>query len=58
MQWTEFDMRTACAAVKAGLLIRKAARQYAILYTTLRGRLAGHLPHAVAHQDYQRLSMP
>jgi len=41
MQWTEFDMRTAYAAVKAGLPIRKAARRYAIPYTTLRGRLAG-----------------
>jgi len=58
MKWTEFNMRTACAAVKAGLPIRKAAQRYAIPYTTLQGRLAGHLPHAVAHQDYQRLSIP
>ena len=57
MSWTEADMREACLEVRRIKGIRRAARKFNIPYPTLRGRLSGRLPHAVAHQDQQRLSM-
>jgi 4-hydroxybenzoate polyprenyltransferase len=57
MPWSEFDMRTACLEVRKVGGIRKAAKKYQIPYTTLYGRLNGTLPHTVAHQDFQRLSI-
>ena len=57
MSWTETDMREACLEVRRIGGIRRAARKFHIPYPTLRGRLSGRLPHAVAHQDQQRLSM-
>ena len=57
MTWAEFDMREACAEVRKKGGIRKAAVKFHIPYPTLRGRINGRLPHAVAHQDQQRLSI-
>jgi len=56
--WTEIDIRTACDDVRKGVKIRKAAKKYLIPYTTLHGRINSTLPHVVAHQDQQKLSMP
>ena len=57
MPWAKADMRAACADVANGVSVRKAAFDNEVPYSTLRGRLRGQLPHAVAHQDQQRLSM-
>lgn len=50
-------MRAACLEVRKHGGIRKTARKYQLPYHTLRGRAKGRLPHAVAHQDSQRLSV-
>ena len=57
MPWTETDMREACKKVHDGGGVRAAADEFKIPYSTLRSRLRGQLPHAVAHQDQQCLSM-
>ena len=57
MPYVEFDLREACKAVLGGARINKTARKYRIPPTTLRDRLKGVLPHSVAHQNFQKLSM-
>ena len=57
MLWTETDMRTACEEVAVRGRLKYVATKYRIPPLTLRGRLRGRLPHVVAHQDTQRLSM-
>jgi len=57
MKWTEIDMRTVCDEVRCGSRLHRTAKKYGIPPSTLRGRLDGHLPHLVAYQDAQRLSM-
>jgi hypothetical protein len=49
MKWTEADMRAACRDIANGSGVRKTASEYRIPYSTLRGRLRGDLPYAVAH---------
>ena len=56
MVYSEFDMRAACAEAKKIGRVRKAARKFHVPYTSLRNRLNGILPHAVAHQASQKLS--
>jgi hypothetical protein len=57
MPWSELDIRAACLEVQRTGGIRNAAKKYQIPYATLHGRLNGTLPHKVAHQDSQRLSI-
>jgi len=57
MPYVEFDMREAYKAVHGGARIRKTARKFQVPYSTLRDRLHGVLPHSVAHQDFQKLSV-
>jgi 4-hydroxybenzoate polyprenyltransferase len=56
-QYTEDDMRNACAEYAKTNKLRATARNWAIPPSTLRIRLNGALPRSVAHQDYQRLSV-
>jgi len=50
-------MRVACDEVRKRGRLKRVATKYHIPPSTLRGRLKGRLPHVVAHQDTQRLSM-
>ena len=56
-QYTEEDIRHAYAEAVRTNNLRASARNWAIPPTSLHRRLNGALPHSVAHQNYQRLSV-
>jgi len=56
-QYTEEDMRHACAEAVRTNNLHASARNWAIPPTSLHRRLNGALPHSVAYQNYQRLSV-
>ena len=55
----EFAIQSAIADYNSGVFtsLRKAAEQYGIAESTLRGRRRGQQPHAIAHQQQQRLTL-
>ena len=54
----EFAIQCALADLSSGVFTsrRKAAERYGIAESTLRGRQQGQPPHAIAHQQQQRLT--
>jgi hypothetical protein len=54
----EFAIQSAIADYNSGVFtsLRKAAKWYGIAESTLRGRRRGQQPHAIAHQQQQRLT--
>ena len=58
MPTNEENIQAAIADLRAGIFTsqRKAARAYDVPESTLRERLQGRLPYAIAHQQQQRLS--
>jgi len=54
----EFAIQSAIADYNSGVFtsLRKAAERYGIAESTLRGRRRGQQPHAIAHQQQQRLT--
>ncbi|KAH6643497.1 hypothetical protein C7974DRAFT_289094, partial [Boeremia exigua] len=54
----EFAIQCAIADLNSGVFTsrRKAAEWYGIAESTLRGRQQGQQPHAIAHQQQQRLT--
>jgi len=57
MPYSEADMREACEAYRKEGSLRKQGLEFDVSYSTLRRRLIGVLPHAVAHQHQQKLSV-
>jgi len=55
--YTESDLRNAAAEVLNGAPVRAAARHHGVLTSTLRSRLNGSLPKAVANTLRSRLSL-
>ena len=54
----EFAIQSAITDLESGVFTsrRKAADWYGVAESTLRGRQQGQQPHAIAHQNQQRLT--
>jgi len=50
MPYSEADIREVCKAYEKEGSLRKQGLEFDVLYSTLRRRLIGMLPYAVAHQ--------
>jgi len=57
MPYSEADIRKACEAYRKEGRLRKQCLEFNVPYSTLRRRLMGVLPHAVAYQNQQKLSV-
>ena len=55
--YSENDLRNACEQVLQKGKVKAASDEWAVLYTTLCDQLKGILPHKVAHQGQQQLSV-
>ena len=55
----EFTIQSAIADLESGVFTsqRKAAAAYHVAESTLRGRRQGQQPHAITHQNQQRLTL-
>ena len=54
-KYTENDLQNALASITTGMPVKRAAQQWGVPESTIRNRIKGRTPRALAYTPYQRL---